>query len=110
MAICNKYTAKWCKIIKLGVTEFYACGCGVLGLQAVNPGQSLGGNLATIPFVLWRRLSIFVFLVADDMREYMIYCDESLSKGTHYSHFYGGVLVGSKDFYRVNTALEEIKA
>ena len=29
----------------------------------------------------------------------MIYCDESLSKGTYYSHFYGGVLVKSKDFY-----------
>lgn len=43
------------------------------------------------------------------MREYMIYCDESLSKGTYYSHFYGGVLVKSKDFYRVNTALEEMK-
>ena len=39
----------------------------------------------------------------------MIYCDESLSKGTYYSHFYGGVLVGSKDFYRVNMALEEMK-
>ena len=47
MAICNKYTAKWCKIIKLGVTEFYACGCGVLGLQTVNPGQSWCGNVVT---------------------------------------------------------------
>ena len=45
----------------------------------------------------------------DDMREYMIYCDESLSKGTYYSHFYGGVLVRSKDFHQVNTALEEMK-
>ena len=51
-----------------------------------------------------------MFLTADGMREYMIYCDESLSKGTYYSHFYGGVLVGSKDFHRVNTALEEMKA
>lgn len=39
----------------------------------------------------------------------MIYCDESLSKGTYYSHFYGGVLVRSKDIYRVNMALEEMK-
>ena len=60
-------------------------------------------------FALLRRVAIFVFLIGDDMREYMIYCDESLSKGRYYSHFYGGVLVKSKEFYRVNTVLEEMK-
>ena len=33
---------------------------------------------------------IFIFLKLRAMREYMIYCDESLSKGTYHSHFYGG--------------------
>ena len=41
--------------------------------------------------------------------EYIIYCDESLSKGEYFSHFYGGVLVKSRDFYEVNNALENRK-
>jgi hypothetical protein len=28
-------------------------------------------------------------------REYIIYCDESVSKGTHFSNFYGGALISS---------------
>lgn len=43
------------------------------------------------------------------MREYMIYCDESLSRGAYYSHFYGGVLVKSDDFFQVNSVLDETK-
>ena len=42
--------------------------------------------------------------------DYMIFCDESLSKGEFYSHFYGGVLVKSRDFYAVNKVLAEKKA
>lgn len=41
--------------------------------------------------------------------EYMIYCDESLSKGEYYSHFYGGVLVKSRDYFIINTALDNKK-
>lgn len=41
--------------------------------------------------------------------EYLIYCDESLSRGEYYSNFYGGVLVKNKDFYAIKTALEEKK-
>ncbi len=42
--------------------------------------------------------------------DYMIFCDESLSKGEYYSHFYGGVLVRSKDFFEAKSVLEEKKA
>lgn len=44
------------------------------------------------------------------MREYLIYCDESLSKGEFYSHFYGGVLVNSRDFLNINSALSKAKS
>lgn len=38
------------------------------------------------------------------MKNYIIYCDESISKGKYYSNFYGGVLVDSKYFdYIVET-------
>ena len=39
----------------------------------------------------------------------MIFCDESLSKGEFYSHFYGGVLVKSRDYNAVNKELEAKK-
>lgn len=32
------------------------------------------------------------------MKNYIIYCDESISKGKYYSNFYGGVLIDSKYF------------
>lgn len=32
------------------------------------------------------------------MKNYIIYCDESINKGKYYSNFYGGVLVDSKYF------------
>lgn len=32
------------------------------------------------------------------MKNYIIYCDESITKGKHYSNFYGGALVDSKHF------------
>ena len=38
--------------------------------------------------------------------EYYIYCDESLSKGRLFSHFYGGALVRSYDYDEVKAALE----
>ena len=41
--------------------------------------------------------------------EYMIFCDESTSKGKYYSHFYGGVLVKNRDYQAINTALENKK-
>jgi hypothetical protein len=37
--------------------------------------------------------------------EYIIYCDESESKGRHFSNFYGGTLVNSKDIEGARTAL-----
>lgn len=42
--------------------------------------------------------------------EYIIYCDESISKGTFYSDFYGGALVRSKDFISVNEILNTKKS
>ncbi len=41
--------------------------------------------------------------------EYIIYCDESVSKGKFYSDFYGGALVRSQDFIPINEALKAKK-
>ena len=41
--------------------------------------------------------------------DYLIYCDESLSKGQFFSHFYGGALVRSKDYIEVKEALDARK-
>lgn len=41
--------------------------------------------------------------------EYIIYSDESISKGELYSDFFGGALVSSKDWNEVNTAIAEKK-
>lgn len=41
--------------------------------------------------------------------DYLIYCDESLSKGQFFSHFYGGALVRSKDYAEVKEALDAKK-
>lgn len=43
-------------------------------------------------------------------KEYVIYCDESVSSGKHYSDFYGGALVASDDYQFVNDALEKHKS
>ena len=41
--------------------------------------------------------------------EYIIYSDESTSKGSYYSDFFGGALVTSKDWNEVNAALDKKK-
>lgn len=41
--------------------------------------------------------------------EYIIYCDESVSRGRYFSDFYGGALVRSADFDVVKTALDNKK-
>jgi hypothetical protein len=43
-------------------------------------------------------------------KEFILYCDESITKGKYYSDFYGGVLIRSEHFDRINTHLEQIKA
>lgn len=42
---------------------------------------------------------------AGKRQEYIIYCDESESRGRHYSNFYGGALVTSEHVDAVRTAL-----
>lgn len=42
-------------------------------------------------------------------KEFILYCDESISKGQYYSDFYGGVLIGSDALDRVNSHLEALK-
>lgn len=42
-------------------------------------------------------------------KEYIIYCDESISSGKHYSDFYGGALVSSDEYEAVNNLLEREK-
>lgn len=41
------------------------------------------------------------------MREkgFYIFCDESIKKGRYYSNFYGGLLIDTKDFEKVNNTL-----
>jgi hypothetical protein len=41
--------------------------------------------------------------------EYIIYCDESDDKGVHFSNFYGGTLVDSRDYEQVIAKLQECK-
>jgi hypothetical protein len=38
--------------------------------------------------------------------EYIIYCDESESKGRFYSNFYGGALIKAADRERIEAALK----
>ena len=40
---------------------------------------------------------------------YIIYCDESVEKGTFYSNFYGGALVAASDRELIESRLQEIK-
>jgi hypothetical protein len=41
--------------------------------------------------------------------DYIIYCDESISKGAYFGHFYGGVLTTSKDVELINSKLNAKK-
>jgi len=40
--------------------------------------------------------------------EYFVWCDESIKKGKHYSNFYGGVLVRSRDLKQVTDTLQKV--
>jgi hypothetical protein len=42
--------------------------------------------------------------------EYLIFLDESEIRGTFYSNFYGGVIVGSSDYERITQMLNAKKA
>ena len=42
-------------------------------------------------------------------KEFIIFCDESLSKGQYYSNFYGGLIVGSSKYEVLNTTLNKKK-
>lgn len=46
----------------------------------------------------------------DVNKEYILFCDESDREGRYYSNFYGGALVGSSQYERVTTRLNELKA
>jgi hypothetical protein len=48
-------------------------------------------------------------LVVAMAREYIIYCDESESKGRHFSNFYGGALVNSEHIDGVRDAIANKK-
>lgn len=43
-------------------------------------------------------------------KEYVLYCDESVSDGAYYSNFYGGVLVGGSNVQAISKRLEACKA
>lgn len=42
-------------------------------------------------------------------KEYILFCDESELKGRYFSNFYGGVMVGSSQYERVTSLLNEEK-
>lgn len=42
-------------------------------------------------------------------REYIVFCDESVTSGRYYSNFYGGVLVGASQHDRVTRVLNDVK-
>jgi len=42
-------------------------------------------------------------------KEYIIFCDESVSSGRYYSNFYGGVIVGASHYQRITDRLNEQK-
>lgn len=42
-------------------------------------------------------------------KEYIIFCDESVSKGKFYSNFYGGLIVGASQYERITNRLNELK-
>ena len=42
-------------------------------------------------------------------REYIIFCDESDKKGSFYSNFYGGVLVGVSNYQKITERLDHKK-
>ena len=41
--------------------------------------------------------------------EFIVYCDESISKGEYCSDFYGGVLVSVQDFQEINEEIKNVK-
>lgn len=43
-------------------------------------------------------------------KEYIIFCDESETKGRYYSNFYGGLLVGSSQYDRLTRLFDDLKA
>ncbi len=43
-------------------------------------------------------------------KELVIYCDESLSKGTYFGDFYGGVIISSENLESVESTLENAKS
>ncbi len=42
-------------------------------------------------------------------KEFILFCDESESKGRYFSNFYGGVMVGSSHYERITATLNEEK-
>lgn len=42
-------------------------------------------------------------------RELILYCDESVDRGRHYSNFYGGALVESRHLIEVESRLQSKK-
>lgn len=43
------------------------------------------------------------------MKKFIIYCDESVSKGPYYSNFYGGALLEERDYDLISTQLNKKK-
>jgi len=41
--------------------------------------------------------------------QFVIYCDESVTKGARYSNFYGGALIRAEDLNQVITRIEQKK-
>ena len=58
-----------------------------------------------------RKIRKFVFdIKSTEYMEYIIYCDESVSDGKHYTDFFGGVLVRNTDYDAIKAAIDAQKA
>ncbi len=42
-------------------------------------------------------------------KEYIIFCDESIREGEKYSNFYGGLMVGAKNYQKITDNLNDVK-
>lgn len=42
-------------------------------------------------------------------KEFIIFCDESVTKGRYFSNFYGGLLVGSSQYQRITERFQKLK-
>jgi hypothetical protein len=94
--------------------DYDSCGCGVCDTRDALKAEQCGSRSSDSSVPAARAASRNFWIC--DFRfevvmavEYIIYCDESESKGRHFSNFYGGALVTSNDLEFVRDTLAKRK-